>query len=222
MARRTIVQTSRWQRAVVALLMAGVFALALGLAYLNTGPANAGRAIDGIAGLDGPTAKRVVINGLALDVPADWSEVSDAAQRFGGTGAVAMGDPRRRGRLLWLTAVSAETAVDPRAVADWALRRVLRPAQVQSAEVRAMPPSSTDAGRLTIIRYMGKSDSAEGEGFALHLMASLSADGRRYWLVYLTDRIDPGDDVGRRTEQNLRLLQQVIGSATLEGNTQQP
>ena len=210
MAARKVVQTSRGQRVVVAVLMAAVFAVALGLAHLTTGPETTAR------GVRGPRSKRVMVPGLALNVPAAWTQARDAVRPIGPTGAMAFRDPARSERVLWVAPVEVQ-ASSPGAAVEWWLRQALSTRQLESARVRELKRMSTAAGRLTVHRYVGESEAAEGRGLALHQMAVLSDERGRRWLVDLTDQADPDGSLRRRRDRNLRLLLQVVGSATIKG-----
>jgi len=206
------VQTSRGQRVVVAALMAGVFVVSMGLAYLTTGSTSAAR------GVRGATLQRVNVHGLSLDAPGAWRRDQVAERELGGKSVMALRDPDRPERLMVISAVDAGEATAPDEVVDWGMRRFLSRAQMPTAQMEQLSGMPAASRRLTVTAYGGQSASrggTRGRGIALHLMATLSTDAQRYWLVYLTDRIDPARDGGRRREQDLRLLRRIVGTATL-------
>lgn len=209
MAEPPRIQSPRSQRLAVAAVMAGVFAVTMGLAYV-TMAVSAAPDEEAFA-----EPRDVVVDGLQVTLPGQWGPDTAAARELGVERGMVLRDPQRPQR--WLM-VSATRRPQPTSLGEQLpryfvaligpeYRRLLQP---------LMPERFFRRDALRGVRYVGVSPAPTGPGQRLHMLAAMTEEGRRHWLVYVTDRLEPNERADAALQRNLALLERIAHSAQLE------
>lgn len=199
MARQPRFHSLRTQNLVVAAIMLsllmGSLALGFGLGLRRAGAAEA------------PLVNRDV-TGLTLRLPETWKPAGTVELPHGRT-AARFADTKRPTRVLLAIRVRTEQPTPPQDVLRGVLPTLWPPGLAEtvetgSAQVAFKPP-------YAVAEWVGASTSG---GQLLHVAADLTKDNSVHWLLYLTDRLQPGDDARDVLDSNLGLLRSVLYLAT--------
>lgn len=144
---------------------------------------------------------------LLLNLPNDWIRHGDDPN------ALLLTDPDRPTRRISIVMADLNNPAPPVQVLksfitrlpDPSARRTLRPA---SAPFEFSSINGQFRG-AEFIGFSGEDDAQAGQ----HLFACLTNDGRRYWLIHLSDAPGPDDDPARSLRDNARLLREIYQSA---------
>lgn len=197
-------QSPRTQRLSVTVAMAVVFAGAMGLAYLT-------------AAMAAPAPPRqVTINGVRVLLPGDWIETPDRTPVSDLDPTMVLGDPEREWRWLLVAATATAERVPPHEMMTRYLAAVLEPAHKRTLEPLAGRGPQT-RGPMTVMRYVGLSQPEAAPGQQLHLVTTITLDDRQHWLIYLTDRVAPGESFVNVLRRNMALLGRIEQTVRPDG-----
>lgn len=199
----------RGQRMAVVVVMSAVFAVTMILAYLTVAISEA-PATDG---LDAP--RTVSVDGLRLTVPGDWESDERALRQVGVEAGLLLRDPHRPGRWMLVATTRSPRPVSPPEQMARFMAALLGP-ELEPMLEPMLPQRGTRRDGLVTLEYVGQTPAPEGPGRRLHLFETLTVDGTQHWLIYLSDRVEPGASVPAALERNLSLLRRVGVSAALE------
>lgn len=208
MPAKSVFKTWRAQSLAVAGVMGLVLLCATGLAYVQagSGPGYLNNPTDRVHKLAQSNPGHAPV-GILFDLPKGWNVPQESP------GGLVLVDPDRPARRLSLVTIGLKEQATPAQMIyrfvqlhpDRSVRATLRP--------EAEPHGFTlaDVG-LSGAQFIGTSRDDQGR-VRQHLFACLTPDGRQYWLIYLTDTVNPGEDAAESLRANARLLQAVYRSA---------
>lgn len=209
MASGRSMASPRAQRLAVMVVMSAVFALTMGLAYLTAAVSEAPAA----DGLEAP--RTLELEGLRLTVPGAWDEDDRALRQLGIEQGTLLRDPERPERWMLVTTTASSRPVSPPEQLTRFVAALLGP-ELEPMLEPMMPQRGTRRGELVTLEYVGLTPAPQAPGRRLHLFETLTVDGTRHWLIYLTDRVEPGASMPAALERNLSLLRRVGHSAALD------
>lgn len=206
MPPKPIFESSRAQSTAVAVTTGLILLGSTGLAYLQAGTGSA-YAHDGLAHRQTQPDTPSRSGKLLLDLPNDWISQGDDPN------SLLLIDPDRPTRRVSIITARLNNPTPPVQVLrsfitrlpDPSARRTMRPA---SAPFEFSSIDGEFRG-AEFIGFSGEDDAQAGQ----HLFACLTNDGRRYWLIHLSDIPGPDDDPARSLRENARLLREIYQSA---------
>lgn len=162
-----------------------------------------------------PPFRRMSLSGLNLIVPNDWQQDPSLEQSWQARGVSALVDPTHQDRRLLIAPAPTPVPVPPIKLVEQALEVLLSPQELQTLQ-QIRVPTSQQPGYLGGYEYAGISRTPQEGGAKLHLLAALTVEGRSNWVLYLTDRIEPGRPVEAQVNQDLVLFRTFHRSASVQ------
>lgn len=212
-----IFKSSRAQSAAVAVATAFVLLGATGLAYLQTpGEAPYGEVAENPRQIPSwahpaPTGQAGT---LLLDLPKDWS------RRQTSPGSVTLTDPHRPTRRLTVLTIQLNQQTPPRQLLQRFIAEQVDPTLLktikQAAPAIEFKISETGLIGAEFIGLGGAADRDDARPALQLLLACLTPDGNRYWLLSLTDQLDPGADPEQALRENIDLIRSIYRSARFQ------
>ncbi len=213
MPKQPLFQTTRAQHLAIAGLMALFFTACVGVAagYIRT----IGSGLSSTA--PGAAERYTVVAGLRVALPGGWERRPDAAD--GSTGLEAaewFEDTERPGRALLIAALTTPEPVAPTQVATELAPQLLQ--QLGQGAVRGFSQTTftrADDG-LVGLEYVGVSLDRSSDALREHMLVTLTPDGRRHWLIYMTG-LTVGPRFMEEMPMDLSVFRAIHRSATLAG-----
>lgn len=203
------------QKTAIAVLMAVVFAGTVALAQWVT--VSGGVHHDVLEPLDvatGVTSQHQI----RLQAPAGWEHDPAAdsvfAQRLGLDATAIFTDPQRPERQLLLAQMHLHAVTAPQVVAQRSLQTLAHPSVRGAFRQLDVLPISQPPVTGVWMRVLSPVDRQAA--IQLHDVAALTADGRNYSLIYLTDRVSDPADLEPRLAANMKLVASLLGAIRVE------
>ena len=161
---------------------------------------------------------RVEVNGLELQLPGSWRQVALESQYNNIGSAIEFVDPSVPHRRLVAGTVYTASTRSPASLLEPVMGLLLADGSADRGK-RLSGILKFRVGRLEGARYAGMSQSPSQ--VTLHLLAVLTGDGHKSWVVYLTHTLDRRSLDPGLFRQNDQLLRQIL-SGTVRTPTRRP
>jgi len=194
---------------ITSIVMAGVLVVSLGLAYAVTVTRQKPWAI---GYEDNVQVVPVTVGALHLQVPDQFESIDETTTSLNGFDALALfADQSAPGRTLRIGAITETRPRPPLAALNGMLNTLLSTQALQNIK-QWQPVINFRVGTFFGAWYAGLHRATDGE--YLHLMAVLTEDARRYWIIQLSHTIGEPSLVLEAMKVNSRLIRLITGSAS--------